>query len=147
MFSKYCSVFLLNVDFFGGHSEPFQTLMDSIFVRGRPDYFGSFWTQRGYLGGSNIIVGFTHIVQQLLVSMFPSTFDFDLIFGCGCFGTWMGYLWGSMYESKKIWGLVMLLNNFHFHDSFNSDFWIWLIFGVVFGFSFSPNWLFLSDSL
>ena len=33
--------------------------------------------------GSEIVLGSTHIVQQLLFSMFPSilTFDFDLILG------------------------------------------------------------------
>ena len=59
----------------------------------------------GYFEGGGqvqIVLGSTHIVQQLLLSLFPSslTFDFDLILGLfwtfwGPNGLFLGSMWGS----------------------------------------------------
>ena len=54
-------------------------------------------------GEAQIVFGSTHIVQQLLFSLFPSilAFDFDLILGLfftfwGPSGLFLGSMWGSI---------------------------------------------------
>ena len=47
----------------------------------------------------------------------------------------MVYFWGRIRFTNCFWA------TFNFHDSFNSDFWIWLIFLVSVDF-FGPNGLF-----
>ena len=70
--------------------------------------FLTFWGPNGlYLGsgkGSNAVFGSTHVVEQLLFSMFLSTlaFDFDLLSGA-----LMGYFWGWVRVRKLFWGLLM----------------------------------------
>ena len=56
----------------------FDLILGSFFTFGDPN--GLFL---GLGKGSKIILGSTHLVEQLSFSMFPSilTFDFDLIFG------------------------------------------------------------------
>ena len=66
----------------------------------------AFWGKEiGYfegLGQVQIVLGSTHVVQQLLFSLFPSIlmFDFDLILGLfltflGTNGLFLGSMWGS----------------------------------------------------
>ena len=83
-----------------------------------------FW---GLGSGSEIVLGSTHTVKQLLFSIFPSilTFDFDLILrSFWLFGPLMGYIWGQ-YRAQT---------TFNFYDSFNSGFGIWLNLRVIFDF-------------
>ena len=66
----------------------------------------TFWAKKGYIEGwgqVQIVLGSTHIVQQLLFSLFPSilAFDFDLILGL--FWTFLGpngLFLGSMWVQK-----------------------------------------------
>ena len=68
--------------------------------------------------GSNTFLVSTHVVEQLLFSMFPLilTFDFHLMLGsflifCGPNGLFLG----SEYSSKNgLGGLHMELSNFYF---------------------------------
>ena len=97
----------------------------------------------GYLRGWDkvqIVLGSTHIVQQLLFSLFPYIlmFDFDLILGLFLtFWALMGYFWGS----KTVLGsthvveqlsLCMFLSNLIF--DFFLILWSFLNFGVVKGY-------------
>ena len=73
-----------------------------------------FWGKEiGYFeswGQVQVVLGFTHIVQQLLFSLFPSIlmFDSDLILGLfltflGPIGLFFGLMWGS----KTVLGPIM----------------------------------------
>ena len=61
--------------------------------------------------GSKTVLGYTHVVEQLLFSMFPLilTFDFDLIL-LSFFNFWGPNglrFWGSGWVRKLSWGLLM----------------------------------------
>ena len=61
--------------------------------------------------GSKTVLGYTHVVEQLSFSMFPSilTFDFDLILW-SFFNFWgpNGLYFGDLGWVRKIsWGLLM----------------------------------------
>ena len=76
--------------------------------------FFTFWGPNElFLGSglvSKIVLGFTHIVDQLLFSIVPSilTFNFHLILGSFfLLGALMGYFWSQGRVKKLFWGLLM----------------------------------------
>ena len=79
--------------------------------------------------GLNTVLGYTHVVEQLSFSMFPSilTFDFNLIL-------WLDNCFGICSCS---W------TTFIFYVSFNSEIWFWLTFGGHFFIFGGPHGLFL----
>ena len=81
----------------------------------------AFWGKEiGYFEGwgqVQIVLGSTHIVQQLLFSLFPSIlmFDFDLILGL--FLTFLGpngLFFGSMWGSKTVLGSTHVVEQLSF---------------------------------
>ena len=75
------------------------------------------------------VLGSTHEVEQLSLSMFPSilAFDFDLMLGSFfTFGALMGYFWGWGRVQKLFWGLLIETNNFCF-----LSFALFLLYHVV----------------
>ena len=60
--------------------------------------------------GLTSVLGSTHVVEQLLFSMFPLilTFHFDLILGSFfTFRALTGYFWGRDRIQKLFWGLLI----------------------------------------
>ena len=64
----------------------------------------------GSIQGSKTVLVSTHVVEQLLFSLFHSilTFDFDLtLVALLTFWVPMGYFWGQGRAQKLFWGLLM----------------------------------------
>ena len=83
----------------------FDLILGSFFDFGGPNgiFLGSIW-------GSKTILGYTHVVEQLLFSIVTLilNFDFDLIFGSFLtFWALMGYFWGWGRVQKLFSGLLM----------------------------------------
>ena len=97
-------------------------------------FFCFFGEKIGYFQGWDqiqLVLGFTHIVQHLLFSLFPSimTFDSDLIFGL--FLTfWVKWsIWGLGSGSKILLGSTPSILTFKF-DLILGSFWL---FGALMG--------------
>ena len=67
------------------------------------------------------VLGSTHVIEQLLFSMFPSipSFDFDLI---------LGPFWGWVKKHFYIYSFTQ--TTLIFYVLFNYNFWFWLTFGI-----------------
>ena len=100
--------------------------------------FYTFWGSNGlflWLGkGPNSILGFTHVVEQLSFSMSLSilTFEFDLILG-SFFTFWGPNGVGVGFEN--CFGVYSCSwKTFIFCVFFNSNFWFWINFEIIFHF-------------
>ena len=81
----------------------------------------AFWGKEiGYFEGGGqvqIVLGSTHIVQQLLFSLFPSILMFDFDFILGLFLTFFGpngLFLGSMWGSKTVLGSTHIVEQLLF---------------------------------